>query len=108
MNSLAEQLTAWRRDFHAHPELGWQEYRTAARVCELLSALPGCKLRIGAEAVSAAAALGTPPPAESAAARAEAIKSGANPRWVEAMGDALTGVVAEWTFPRPGPTLAFR
>jgi aminobenzoyl-glutamate utilization protein A len=108
MNSLAQQLVAWRRDLHAHPELGWHEYRTAARVCDVLSTLPGCKLRLGPQAVSAAAALGAPSPAECATARTEAIAAGANPRWVEAMGDALTGVVAEWTFPRPGRTVAFR
>src|SRR5688572_15226490 len=108
MNALAKQLISWRRDLHAHPELGWHEYRTAARVCDVLSTLPGCTLRVGPEAVSAAAALGAPSPAECAAARAEAIAAGANPRWVEAMGDALTGVIAEWTFARPGPTVAFR
>src|SRR5688572_19017826 len=108
MNALAKQLISWRRDLHAHPELGWHEYRTAARVCDVLSTLPGCALRVGPEAVSAAAALGAPSPPECAAARAEAIADGANPRWVEAMGDGLTGVVAEWTFPRPGPTIAFR
>lgn len=30
------ELTAIRRDFHAHPEIGMQEHRTAARVAELL------------------------------------------------------------------------
>ncbi len=30
------ELTAIRRDFHAHPELGMQEHRTAARVADLL------------------------------------------------------------------------
>ena len=30
------ELTAIRRDFHAHPELGMAEHRTAARVAELL------------------------------------------------------------------------
>lgn len=108
MNSLAKQLISWRRNLHAHPELGWHEYRTAASVCDVLSTLPGCTLRVGPDAVSAAAALGAPSPAECAAARAEAIADGANPRWVDAMGDGLTGVVAEWTFPRPGPTIAFR
>ena len=108
MNALADQLIAWRRDFHAHPELGWHEYRTAARVCDVLSTLPDCTLRVGPQAVSATAALGVPSPAECASARADAIADGANPRWVEAMGDGLTGIVAEWAFPRPGPTVAFR
>ncbi len=37
--ALAPQLIAWRRDFHQHPELGFQEFRTAARVAEHLQAL---------------------------------------------------------------------
>jgi hippurate hydrolase len=39
INSIAdatEEMTAWRRDFHAHPELGFDERRTSARVAELL------------------------------------------------------------------------
>ncbi|MGX9965904.1 amidohydrolase [Roseomonas sp. F4] len=30
------ELTAWRQDFHRHPELGFEEHRTAARVAALL------------------------------------------------------------------------
>src|SRR4051794_10836817 len=30
------ELTAWRRDFHAHPETGFEEHRTAAQVAERL------------------------------------------------------------------------
>lgn len=36
--SLAEQMIQDRRDFHMHPELGFQEERTAARVVESLRA----------------------------------------------------------------------
>lgn len=32
----AAELTAIRQDFHAHPEIGFQELRTSARVAELL------------------------------------------------------------------------
>ena len=34
-----EELTAWRRDFHMHPELGLEETRTAALVAERLHAM---------------------------------------------------------------------
>lgn len=37
--SVKEQFAEaveWRRDFHAHPELGYQEVRTATRIAELL------------------------------------------------------------------------
>jgi amidohydrolase len=36
---IADQLITWRRDFHAHPELGFQETRTAARVAEVVEEL---------------------------------------------------------------------
>ena len=37
--SLADQLTAWRRDLHMHPELSFQEERTAALVADHLATL---------------------------------------------------------------------
>ncbi|MDR1827738.1 MAG: amidohydrolase [Methylobacteriaceae bacterium] len=33
---IIPEVTAWRRDFHAHPELGFEETRTAALVAERL------------------------------------------------------------------------
>ena len=39
INSIAdmhEEITAWRRDFHAHPEVLYEVHRTAAKVAELL------------------------------------------------------------------------
>jgi hippurate hydrolase len=38
LSPLHADMTAWRRDFHAHPELGFQETRTAGRVAALLEA----------------------------------------------------------------------
>ncbi|MCS6892464.1 MAG: M20 family metallopeptidase [Rhodovarius sp.] len=35
------EMTAWRRDFHQHPELGFEEHRTARLVAERLRAF-GC------------------------------------------------------------------
>ncbi|MEI4487516.1 amidohydrolase [Frigidibacter sp. MR17.14] len=34
--AFAEDLVALRRDFHRHPEIGFQEHRTSARIAELL------------------------------------------------------------------------
>ncbi|MEE1557119.1 MAG: amidohydrolase, partial [Alphaproteobacteria bacterium] len=34
--TMAEELVAWRRDIHAHPELGLEEERTAAFVAAKL------------------------------------------------------------------------
>jgi metal-dependent amidase/aminoacylase/carboxypeptidase family protein len=36
---LEPQLVAWRRDFHANPELGFLETRTAARIAEVMESL---------------------------------------------------------------------
>lgn len=108
MSELASQLIRWRRDFHAHPELGFHEYRTAARVCDVLARLPGCTVRVGPQVMKSEGRMNAPTAAEAATARAEALAAGANASWVDAMGDGLTGVTAEWTFARPGPTLAFR
>ena len=33
------EYTAWRRDFHAHPELGFEEHRTSGLVAERLEAM---------------------------------------------------------------------
>lgn len=40
------EMIAWRRDFHMHPELGFQENRTAAKVAEILDSM-GCKVKTG-------------------------------------------------------------
>jgi amidohydrolase len=37
--TFEKQLFDWRRDFHMHPELGFQETRTAARIVEEMAAL---------------------------------------------------------------------
>lgn len=44
--ALQPQLVAWRRDFHAHPELGLQEVRTAGIVADHLRGL-GLELTTG-------------------------------------------------------------
>ncbi|MDH3665591.1 MAG: M20 family metallopeptidase [Paracoccaceae bacterium] len=33
---LTDEMIAWRQDFHRHPELGFDEHRTSARVADLL------------------------------------------------------------------------
>jgi amidohydrolase len=43
---IKDQLVAWRRESHMHPELGFQETRTAARVAHVLESL-GYRVRTG-------------------------------------------------------------
>jgi len=54
---MAAQLSAWRREFHRHPELGFQEKRTAARVAETLTGL-GYRVRTGVGRTGVTADLG--------------------------------------------------
>ena len=45
--ALEAQVIAWRRDFHANPELGNREFRTAGIVAEHLRALGLDEVRTG-------------------------------------------------------------
>ena len=44
---MREELSSIRRDFHSHPELSGQEYRTADKICEYLDGW-GIEYRRGA------------------------------------------------------------
>ncbi len=44
--AIQSTMVAWRRDFHMHPEMGFTETRTAAKVAEVLQSL-GCRVRTG-------------------------------------------------------------
>lgn len=44
--AIHQKLIAWRRDFHMHPELGFQENRTSGKVAEVLQEL-GLQVRKG-------------------------------------------------------------
>lgn len=37
--ALENELITLRRDFHAHPELGYQEFLTSKKICGYLTAL---------------------------------------------------------------------
>src|SRR5436190_19161944 len=45
--AIEAQVIAWRRDLHAHPELGNREFRTAGIVAEHLRALGFDDVRTG-------------------------------------------------------------
>jgi amidohydrolase len=39
IDQIVDQIITWRRDFHQHPELGFEEHRTAGIVAETLQAM---------------------------------------------------------------------
>ena len=60
-HEIKERLTSWRRDFHAHPELGFQETRTSACVAEVLESLGyRVRTRVGRTGVVAECGEGHP------------------------------------------------
>jgi amidohydrolase len=54
---ISNLMIAWRRDFHMHPELGFQEIRTAVKVAELLEDW-GYQVRTGVGKTGVVAELG--------------------------------------------------
>ncbi|MEU9831455.1 amidohydrolase [Streptosporangium sp. NPDC048047] len=100
-------VVAVRRDLHAHPELGFTEIRTAARVDTALRDL-GWSVRSGREVFDAAGLPGLPEVAvlEHAADRAAA--EGVPEDLVTRFSGGRTAVVATLRGDRPGPTVALR
>lgn len=105
--SLATDLRGWRRDFHHYAESGWLEFRTAAKVAEILDNL-GYQLAMGRDVVDAHSRMGLPDETTLANACQRARLQGAPERWLPAFEGGFTGVVATLETGRPGPTLAFR
>jgi len=95
-----------RRDLHAHPEMGFLEYRTAAKAAAHLTRL-GWGVKAGPEVMREDAMLGQPSDAAVSAAQRAALAAGAPAEWVSRMPAGQTGVVAELRRGE-GPVLAFR
>ena len=107
IQTLAPQLSAWRRDFHHFAESGWVEFRTAAKVAEILDSL-GYDLAMGRDVVDAESRMGLPDNATLTREFARARAQGAPEKWLAPFEGGFTGLVATLNTGRPGPTLAFR
>lgn len=59
---LADQLIAWRREIHMHPELGFQEHRTAELIADALGEM-GLEVETGIGKTGVVGRLGEGPPA---------------------------------------------
>jgi aminobenzoyl-glutamate utilization protein A len=99
-------VVAMRRDLHAHPELGFLEYRTASLVAARLARL-GYDVKAGPEVMRAQSMVGTPTAAAVAQAQRDALAAGAPSDWIARMPDGQTGVVGQLVR-GAGPVLAFR
>ncbi|WP_145149847.1 amidohydrolase [Paenibacillus xylanexedens] len=100
-------IIALRRDLHAHPELGFTEFRTATKVVQILTEL-GYSVTYGKDAIDDTSRRGLPKPEVLEDAYQRALREGADPVIVEQMRGGFTAVVAEIQGEQEGPTTAFR
>lgn len=98
---------AWRRDLHAHPEVGFMEFRTASRVAGMLADL-GWDVLVGTDAMAPDERLGLPPAADLEAAYQRAAEAGADPRFLPAMRGGHTAVAATLRGRHPGRAIGLR
>ncbi|WP_042354652.1 amidohydrolase [Bacillus rubiinfantis] len=96
-----------RRDFHKYPEVGFTEFRTAAKVVEILTSL-GYEVLYGKEAMDSDSRRGVPPEQQLQKAYDRALELGADATILEKMKGGHTAVVGILTGKEPGPTVAFR
>lgn len=104
---LAEQLIAWRRDFHQYPEQGFLEIRTASKVAGVLEKL-GYELSLGKEVMSEADCMGKPGEQETKQHVEWALENGADTNYIEYFAEGYTGIVATLQTAQHGPTIAYR
>ena len=104
MNQLAE----YRREFHKYPENGWREFRTSARVAELLTGM-GYEVVMGPDVIEPSA-VGEPERLTQEQVRQEmerAVRQGAHPWFVERT-KGWPGVMVVLDTGREGPVSAMR
>ena len=106
-DDMQENMISCRRDLHAHPEPGWTEFRTAAKVAKTLAEL-GYTVKTGADTIRQDAMMGVPSAEKLAKEQQRAIAEGADPDWVKKMDGGRTGVLGVMKFSEDGPVVAVR
>ena len=102
------QIAAYRREFHKYPENGWREFRTSARVAELLTGM-GYDVAMGPDVIEPDS-VGEPERLSGEQVRREmerAVRQGASPEFVDRTR-GWPGVMAVLDTGREGPVTAMR
>ena len=102
------QLTEYRREFHKSPENGWREFRTSARVAEILTGM-GYDVAMGPDVIEPGS-VGEPERLSEEQIRQEmerAVRQGADPAFVKRT-QGWPGVMAVLDTGREGPVSAMR
>lgn len=106
ITALEKKVIAYRRDFHAHPETGWTEFRTTARIIEILQSL-GWDVSYGPAIHSTAHMMGKPDAEYMQHAWLRAHAENFDPAIAAAIKDGFTGCIATISN-GPGPVIALR
>lgn len=105
MNEKHSSLVDLRRDLHAHPEPGWLEFYTTARLTTEVSRL-GYDVALGPDIVDPDERLGVPSEETIEEARSRAIREKVAPEFLDRI-DNITGLVAQKSY-GDGPTIGLR
>lgn len=100
-----DEMVAFRRSFHAHPETGWTEFRTTAIIVRELKKL-GFEVLQGLQVIAKDAVLGRYE-TEVEVAKRRALEEGVTQAEIDAT-EGYTGAVGIWRTGRPGPVTALR
>ncbi len=88
------RLSELRRAFHRHPEPGWREFRTTARVVEELERIGVDEIAVGREALATDERMAVPPESELEPWLERAREAGVRSDILERTAGGHTGVVA--------------
>ena len=105
--ALNDTLIQYRRDFHAHPETAWTEFRTTSIIATELKKM-GYEIYMGSDILVDADRMLVPDEKTLEACAQRAIAEGADPELVRKMKGGMTGVVGVMHFAKPGKTVALR
>lgn len=105
--NLSAELIELRRDFHKYPESGWLEYRTSAKIADVLESY-GYEVYVGKDVCQSTSRMGVPNGDILEKQEKRAVSEGANTRWIESMRGGHTGAVGVFKSTKPGPVVALR
>lgn len=105
-DAQAEELTALRRDFHKYAEPGWLEMRTSSIIARRLTEL-GYEVLVGEQVCDRDSRMGVPSQEVLDRAYERAVVQGADPEFVKATKDGMTGVIGILRCGE-GPVIAMR
>lgn len=106
---LESKIIGYRRELHKYAETSWKEFRTSARIAEILDSLGFDDLKMGLNIIDHNTAIGPSQLSDEEKNREmkRAVFQGAKEEWVKKT-EGYPGVVAELITNIEGPTIAFR